>query len=548
MQKHTLMSACSSWHNQTVKQRRLRASLRQAVLRLSQQGVVKCFGTWGRVCEESRALLMEHTEMAMELLRDRTQTQALNAWCIAIFEIGHSGEMREKWRRLVWRHMGFTALAQHHTSMLRDAAALKIQAHIRGQRGRLRVHKRLLEVRSRHAATVLQAGIRTWLCMRAYMTRLAEVVRLPKQQQEEEKEEEKEEETGTAVAGSEEVPQSEEAARERALARTRRAQAAAAAAAAVAAKTQVTDAPVVVVDEERQQQLHALKQKFSDLRAMLAQMQRSNRLFVYDPTTRARGAASVWVDLELKQLKWETFSEASVVDGSNNRVCREQTWPFDQLQRVCWGASASAVEGTEEAATSIHKSDRRINALTDTPALCFSVGCVNGGWLDFAVTNGSTLRTWLLGLQALVTKPGEPLMVAAKLDWLLQQATGEACAVEPNSSAEPLSRLPESPQADDKQQGSSSTVALAFNITECLKELFDAALPAGDTHSQLAKVSTLLVGLNSELQSRGLRRSFEDTRALRRVQRGLAGVNHNQISYVLCPRLSGRLANPSPGN
>lgn len=138
-------------------------------------------------------------------------------------------------------------------------------------------------------------------------------------------------------------------------------------------------------------------------------------------------------------------------------------------------------------------------------------------------------------------------MDAAKLDWLLQQATGEACgALELTSSTEQQLRLPDSPQTDDTPH-QESAVALEFNVTEYLKELFDAALPADESCSQLVKVSTLLVGLNSEIQSSGgSPRSTEDMRALRRVQRGLASMNHGRISCALYPGLPKRFSNPRP--
>eukprot|EP01048_Picozoa_sp_COSAG05_P036354 COSAG05_NODE_16329_length_348_cov_1.040161_1_plen_110_part_01 len=103
MQNNTLRSACTSWRSSAAKQRQMRESVQQALQRWVKQSAVKAFGTWRRATEEARALHIERVKLAVNLLRDSTRMHAWNMWCVAAFDLGISGELREKWRRIVWR-------------------------------------------------------------------------------------------------------------------------------------------------------------------------------------------------------------------------------------------------------------------------------------------------------------------------------------------------------------------------------------------------------------------------------------------------------------
>jgi len=141
--------------------------------------------------------------------------------------------------------------------------------------------------------------------------------------------------------------------------------------------------------------------------------------------------------------------------------------------------------------------------------LAWSCECVDGSWLSFEASSAEQLRRWVLGLQALVTKPGQPLIQATDLDWV---QPGESQISTTPAQISASTNLP-----DDR---ANDVIEERFDINQALREAFDNALRAigefADVHTLADEIELLLA---QSQRHEGVGR--EDMRALQRVHQAL---------------------------
>jgi hypothetical protein len=237
--------------------------------------------------------------------------------------------------------------------------------------------------------------------------------------------------------------------------------------------------------------LVSLKRKYTELRRILNKMEVGAQLHMHTPKGRVH--ATVWVELDLQQLRWERRGQQTY---QQSRTHAEHSQSFDHIIRVCWGAGMSPLQSLR----------------VQNPEMIFSCECDDGSWLNFEASDATQLRDWVLGLQALVSKPGVPLVDASRLEWLLQQTRAA-----PPRGDEHRNALLTPPAL-----GSEINPNSHFDINQYLSECFDSVLGRNGNGcaSVPALVDEIVVMLNTPDTARqGVGK--EDLRALERIQNAL---------------------------
>lgn len=235
----------------------------------------------------------------------------------------------------------------------------------------------------------------------------------------------------------------------------------------------------------------SLKKKYTELRRILNKMEVGAQLHMHTPNGRVH--ATVWVELDLQQLRWERRGQHT---HARCHTHAEHSHNFNHITRVCWGAGVSPFQGVH-----VHN-----------PEMCFSCECDDGSWLNFEAADASQLRDWVLGLQALVSKPGVPLVDASKLEWLLQQTLAAPIDAKPRNVLQKASAV----------QGSETVPSFQFDINQYLSECFDSVLDRNGNGcaSVPALLDEMVVLLNTPDSARqGVGK--EDLRALERIRNAL---------------------------
>jgi hypothetical protein len=486
-----MAGAWQGWKHAVHHSQRLRKALETAVARWQQTRLVEALGQW----VDTHTIAASLRDMQLRVILRMRLAKLGRSWLQWVWTLQRGGRLRRAWEH--WRQR--CQLARVSQFQLELNAALQIQSFVR------RSKRSRTAARERAAATVLQSVVRALLDRRS----LQENLRL------------NDTSTGsstsitttTAVAvaaqsdGSASVDEPEDSGHLSVTdARALEAQSRAARAALQVQEHETPSSPLranksaqlsnVSIDEVA---VVSLKHRFAELRRILSKMEAGDKLYMHRPNGRV--LATVWVETDLQQLRWDLRDHQSD-SYSHTRV--EVAQAFSSIQRVCWGTGASPL-----------LQDLRVR----DPELCFSCQCIDGSWLDFEASDAAQLRRWVLGLQALVSKPGVALIDSSKLDWLLQQ-TRAAPLVEESSYRE-TALVPAASGIENHRD-------MNFDINQYLSECFDSLLAPHSNGCALvsALVDELVVTLNNPDTARqGIGR--EDLRALGRIQRALV---HDYVS------------------
>jgi hypothetical protein len=136
-----------------------------------------------------------------------------------------------------------------------------------------------------------------------------------------------------------------------------------------------------------------------------------------------------------------------------------------------------------------------------------------------------------VGLQSLVTKPGQTLENAGQLDNLLQKSgLHNECTLSSKFKVANESVSGDATAATAPRQQDNGN---PLTVVDCLKELFDAAIPSGRIHADAADVTALLQLIDSELKTRSFLKyaTRQDERSLVWLRRGLAQAKQRHISF-----------------
>ena len=492
-----LSGAWQGWHLAVHRLQNLRKTLAKAVARWQQKSLAEALSTWLATYRESVAL----RDTARQAIGKLLQAQLSRAWLQWVWTVQKDGRLRDTWR--TWRHS--TQLARLSRSQFELNAVLVIQSFVRRDR------------RSRHAtqeraaATVLQALVRSSL-MERHGTGNAPVDAISIESPSGVLQWDNNASVGSDVAT---VASYTPVAQTRELEAQRRAAQAASQAQTltVVASTKedsLLDRSASGVDPD---DLQSLKTKYRELKRILKKLETGDKLHMHRPS--GHDHATVWVELELQQVRWDfrghqQSSSISISSSSSSRSSRsssssssrastraEHGKAFSSIRRVCWGTGSSPL-----------LKDLRVR----DPELCFSCECEGGVWLDFEASEAAQLRHWVLGLQALVSKPGVQLIEPAKLDWVLQQTRAATSMQEPPRDPAPASTIPSIDRRD-------------FDINQYLSESFDSVLaPQGTGYalvSALVDEIVLKLACTTCSADQGQRIGREDLRALERIRQAL---------------------------
>lgn len=470
--------AWHGWRHTMHQMQRLRKVLSQALARWQQNTLTRALGTWVSA-HKYKTSLRDKERQLTELLRKMMLSQVWRQWVLTVANCNLLRAEWHHWRQAVQR----ARLSRSHREM---AAALTIQSLLR------RSTRSRKAAEERTAAIILQSLIRALLgqrCMRS-MVRSESAS------------------NSRSVGGSSlattpdddghndanQFPQLKDA-------RKLEAQSRAAQTVAELYETQEPSSPGPANSSTQLSDpgiddgaLISLKKKFTELRRILNKMEVGAQLHMHTPDGRVH--ATVWVEIDLQQLRWERRGQQS---HEHVHTHAEHGQTFDHIIRVCWGAGMSPLlQGLR-----VHN-----------PELYFSCECDDGSWLDFEASDASQLRDWVLGLQALVSKPGVPLVDASKLDWLLQQTRAV-----PSQDTVPQNVH----SANSAPGGHRETRSFShFDINQYLSECFDSVLARNGTGygSVPALVDELVVMLNTPDTARqGV--GHADMRALERIRHAL---------------------------
>lgn len=485
-----MSSAWNAWRHSVHQTQQLRNLLAKAIAHWQQSKIAGVLGQWIAAHK-----YRQDKERQLRIIRLR---QVFYQW----LSVYHDQLVRTVWQH--WRHT--CQLARLARSQLEMAAALLIQSFVR------RSIRSRNAARERRAATLLQSLARALLDQRCVhsIARLesptvnsSNDARCPTTTQKD-----NDDQINASTANQY---------RQLADARALEAKGRAARAVSQVQEHQDADSPGLAntsglsdagADADA---IMSLKKKYTELRHILNKMEVGAQLHMHTPNGRVH--ATVWVELDLQQLRWERRGQQAHQRGHTHA---EHSHNFDHITRVCWGAGVSPFQG-------VH---------VYNPEMCFSCECDDGSWLNFEATDASQLRDWVLGLQALVSKPGVPLVDASKLEWLLQQTLAAPIDDKPRNVLQEASAV----------QGSETVPNVQFDINQYLSECFDSVLDRNGNGcaSVPALVDEMVVLLNTPDTARqGIGK--QDLRALERIRNALVhevlAEDHMWISFTQLVKL-----------
>ena len=255
------------------------------------------------------------------------------------------------------------------------------------------------------------------------------------------------------------------------------------------------------VDPNQVKAIRSLKSKYAELKKTLVALEKGDKLRMLRSADDRLANVTMWVEIELKQLRWQR-------EMGRSRI--EHGQPFDLIRRVTWGTTLTPF----------------MRRHVRNAKLAWGCECVDGSWLSFEASSAEQLRRWVLGLQALVTKPGQPLIQSTEMDWL-----------QPGESQITTTPARISARMNSPDDRANDVIVERFDINQALREAFDNALRAnGDTFADVHTLADEIELLLAQSQRHeGVGR--EDMRALQRVhqallQHDLGGSNRESVSFT----------------
>eukprot|EP01043_Picozoa_sp_COSAG02_P060912 COSAG02_NODE_8064_length_2725_cov_1.835110_1_plen_703_part_10 len=314
-----ISGAWHGWRHAVRTVQKLRNVLAKALAYWQQSTLARALRQW--ILHKGTSLQGKERQLT-DVLRTLRLRQVWLQWILAVY----SGNLlRTVWQH--WRQM--CQFARLSRSQLETAAALQIQSFVR------RSTRSRNAARERTAATVLQSLIRTRLEQQRHSIVQAKPASFNGSNSSDD--------GCPTTAQDNNDPSDASATNQQSHLRDQRALEAKSRAAQAVSQPQENQDPsspglantsVQLSDDVADADaLVSLKRKYTELRRILNKMEVGAQLHMHTPKGRVH--ATVWVEIDLQQLRWERRGQQTYEES---RIHAEHSQNFDHITRVCWGA------------------------------------------------------------------------------------------------------------------------------------------------------------------------------------------------------------------